>query len=81
MGEVECLHVGVLESGIDRQFDPMDGPGHLPDLAALVPVEQYDPGPVAGGVGREVDIYTLRNGDVLTYKYTIEERPEWAVPE
>lgn len=33
------------------------------------------------GVGREVDIYTLRGGEVLTYKYAIEERPGWAVPE
>ena len=33
------------------------------------------------GVGHEVDIYTLRNGRVLTYRYLIEERPKWAVPQ
>ncbi len=32
------------------------------------------------GVGREVEIYVLRDGAVTVFDYTIEERPDWAVP-
>lgn len=32
------------------------------------------------GVGRTVDLYILRDGEILVEQYTIEERPQWAVP-
>lgn len=32
------------------------------------------------GVGRKVDLYVLRDGEILVKEYTIEERPKWAVP-
>jgi len=32
------------------------------------------------GVGRSADLYIARDGKVTIHKYTIEERPDWAVP-
>lgn len=82
---------GRYRGGIAFEYIWKDSPAEAMDLLVDDILLRFAHNPIGSpadfqkwlymyGVGRKVDLYILRDGEIMVKEYTIEERPQWAVP-